>query len=33
MNWLIQTAQAKGSTDKFADMLAKELIAAANNEV
>ncbi|XP_003706350.1 mitochondrial ribosomal protein S7 [Megachile rotundata] len=32
MNWLIQTANDKPDTDKFVDVLAKELINASNNE-
>lgn len=33
MNWLIKTAQEKGNTEKISDMLAKEIIDAAKNQV
>lgn len=33
MNWLIKSAQDKGNAEKFADVLAKEMIDAANNKV
>lgn len=33
MNWLIRSAQEKGNAEKLADVLAKEIIDAANNKV
>lgn len=33
INWLIQTAQEKGNKDKFSNVLAKEIIDAAKNQV
>ncbi|XP_076766539.1 mitochondrial ribosomal protein S7 [Xylocopa sonorina] len=32
MNWLIQTAQEKNSTDKFSTVLAREILNASKNE-
>lgn len=32
MNWLIRTAQDKGNTDKMCDVLAKEIMDAAQNK-
>ena len=33
MNWIISTAQNKGNAEKLSDVLAKEIIDAANNQV
>lgn len=33
MNWLIKTAQEKGNSEKFSNVLAKEIIDAAKNQV
>lgn len=33
MNWIIRTAQNKGNAEKLSDVLAKEIIDAAKNQV
>lgn len=33
INWLIKTAQEKGNIEKFSNVLAREIIDAAKNQV
>lgn len=33
MNWIIKTAQKRGNTEKLSNVLAKDIINAANNQV